>query len=364
MHIGNMKLWLGLGVAGMVAATLVLFGVSLSNTPEVEATTGDFNRIIVEIEQADKEFKVDKAGPNTFTCQSTGEMVPALFKDLKVSKDDDPNNDQQIEIWSGDFTSCAVTDNEGEVGITISLVPASPVNTLVIKACHLQDVGLDGPVRKAECIAKSTGVNTWTAYFVAKVNDGNLAGVTDIVVGNLNANIGYFYCIVKTDHELPSNLITTHLQCNIDINNPAGQPPPGFTPPSWDDTCDSLAARVPPECVPGQLRNPSETGPNMIAGPPPPPPYTSLTPQVGRGEYFPNGADAHDYADNPVTCSTACSVVVSCFEDTGPFQGTGPNIIAKAVLLDPKNPVSVGVNTMKDMVKEMKVEGEYKRRLI
>ena len=48
-------------------------------------------------------------------------------------------------------------------------------------------------------------------------NDGNLAGVSDILVGDLNIKSSAFYCIVKTDHELSTNAITTYLQCNIDI---------------------------------------------------------------------------------------------------------------------------------------------------
>ena len=45
MHIGNIRLWLGLGVAGMVAAIVVLFGVGLSDTPNAEATDDGFDRI-------------------------------------------------------------------------------------------------------------------------------------------------------------------------------------------------------------------------------------------------------------------------------------------------------------------------------
>ena len=80
---------------------------------------------------------------------------------------------------------------------------------------------------------------------IVEKNDGSLAGVTDIVVGSVNSGAGLFYCIVKTEHETVDNAITTWLQCNIDIEG-AGVAPTTNTPPTWDDTCDELAARVPP----------------------------------------------------------------------------------------------------------------------
>ena len=472
MRIGNLKLWLGLGVAGMVAAILVLFGTSLNDTPAAEATDGgfdrieisvgkpaalknikkvntatfeckappmgplagtqkaalnnqnpedpatlhhevwgrtfpqkctgninivltrlngmgplvikgctlknknsgknaicdltntgtntwkaahgqkaNFNRIVVEVGKPDKDWKVVKGDQrNTFECQTNGEMVKAEYKDHLKNENPDKPEVRDHEVWSGTFV------NKCDGGVQINLVP-DPANTavMVIKACHLQNVGPNGPVTKANCKAlrvPSTvaGTEEWKATIVEKKNDGNLAGVSDIVVGSVNSGAGLFYCIVKTDHELPSNAITTYLQCNIDIEG-AGVAPTTNTPPSWDDTCDELAARVPPECVPGSLNNPSETGADAIAGPPPPPPYTNLVPQIGRGFYYPGGVGSPGGV-----CAKDCTVVTSCFQDVGPIKGTGPNIISTAVLLNPKVENSIMADTNGDTVKDTKVD--------
>ena len=359
MHIGNMKLWLGLAVTGMVAAIVVLFGASLNQTPDAEAggLGGQFNRIVVEVDRPDKENKV--AG-GQFTCQATGEVVQAEFKDLIVGKDDDPNSSQEIEVWSGTFVNlCFVSDNvPGGTGIAINLVPIIPGNAMLIKACHLQVLGTGGAEEKAACIAKPGGSNTWKAFFVERVNDGESAGVTDIVVGSVNTGAGLFYCIVKTDHNTSDNSVISHSQCNIDIAG-AGVAPTANTPPSWHDTCVTLSMRVPPECLltvgssGSQLNNPSETGADAIAGPPPPPPYTSLEPQTGIGEFYPAGVGAPAFAN----CGAIdCIVTRSCFADTGPIKGTGPNIMSITVTFDPNNPVTIQADTDGDTVKDTPVD--------
>ncbi len=190
-------------------------------------------------------------------------------------------------------------------------------------------------------------------------NDGNLAGVSDIVVGDINSGQGLFYCIVKTDHASATNEIKTHVQCNIDL--PDGGVAPledPITPPSWHDTCEALSERVPPECLIGpgssdsQLNNPSETGADALAGPPPPPPYTNLVPAIGLGAFYPGGAGAPD----GVCGATDCTVVTSCFEDTGPISGTGPNIISRVTLLDPKGGTTIMADTDGDTVKDTQVD--------
>ncbi|MCH8008719.1 MAG: hypothetical protein IIC91_07625, partial [Chloroflexi bacterium] len=196
---------------------------------------------------------------------------------------------------------------------------------------------------------------TGTDVLLQPPNDGSLGGVSDILVGSVNTGAGLFYCIAKTDHDTSDNAITTYLQCNIDIVG-GGVAPTTNTPPSWDDTCDELAARTPPECVPGQLNNPSETGADAIAGPPPPPPYTSLAPSIGRGFYYPGGAGAPDLPSGATCGSTDCTVVTSCFEDVGPVKGTGPNIISTALLLDPKGEITVQADTDGDTVKDTQVD--------
>ena len=75
-------------------------------------------------------------------------------------------------------------------------------------------------------------------------NDGSLGGVSDILVGDIATGAGSFYCIAKTDHATSNNEVKTALQCNIDIEN-AGLPPTSDTPPTWEATCETLAARDP-----------------------------------------------------------------------------------------------------------------------
>ncbi len=82
------------------------------------------------------------------------------------------------------------------------------------------------------------------------INDGSLAGVSDIVAGSVNTGAGLFYCITKTDHQAGDNQIRTFQQCNVDIEDGGVAPNPNV-PPTWKETCDALADRNPPECVEG-----------------------------------------------------------------------------------------------------------------
>ena len=137
-------------------------------------------------------------------------------------------------------------------------------------------------------------------YRAKPCNDGNLGGVSDIVVGSVNTGAGLFYCIVKTDHDTKDNAIKTALQCNIDIEG-GGVAPTTNTPPTWGDTCLTLSLRIPPECeavsaLNNELNNPSETGADAIAGPPPPPPYTNLAPSKGLGFFYPAGTCPDPFA--------------------------------------------------------------------
>ena len=365
MHIGNMKFWLGLGVTAIIAMVM-LFGASLNNdTERASAQEGEvatftgFTRIVVGIAKPDKKFKVDKENPNNrFLCKEDAAgnqnvVVPAVYKDHKK----DFNEGEllpDLEVWSGTFPIKCVTP------VNIHLVPAppnspgAPPNILMIKVCLLFNGAKTAvclPVTKPPPDPNPKGIQAWQIDpLVIKINDGNLAGVSDIVVGSVNSGAGLFYCIVKTDHETSDNSITTYLQCNIDIEG-GGVAPTTNTPPSWDDTCDELAARVPPECVPGSLNNPSETGADALAGPPPPPPYTNLVPQIGRGFYYPGGVGSPGGV-----CAKDCTVVTSCFQDVGPIKGTGPNIISTAVLLNPKVENSIMADTNGDTVKDTKVD--------
>ena len=172
-----------------------------------------------------------------------------------------------------------------------------------------------------------------------------------ILIGDLNAGIGLIYCIAKVDHQATTNAIQIALQCNSDIDN-FGLPPTTNAPPSWQDTCDTLAELEPPECVPGQLQNPTETGPDTIAGPPPPPPYTIQAPQRGRGFFYPGGVGA----PGGVCGTTDCSIITACFKETGPIDGTGPNKMVTATTMDPKNPVTVMVDSDGDTIKDTQVD--------
>ena len=149
--------------------------------------------------------------------------------------------------------------------------------------------------------------------------------------------VGFFSCIAKVDYNPLSNALRSAQQCNNDLPNWA-LPPNDDIPPTWEDTCEALADRIPPECIAGDLTVPGEPGPDLKAGPPPPPPYTLQAPSISSGTYFPGGAGAPPSAN----CgATNCSVVTSCFEDAGPVEGPGPNIIWTTVLLDPLNPSSM-----------------------
>ena len=170
-------------------------------------------------------------------------------------------------------------------------------------------------------------------------NDGSLGGVSDILVGDVATGAGSFYCIAKTDHATSNNEVKTALQCNIDIEN-AGLPPTSDTPPTWENTCETLAARDPSECVAGDLHNSSEPGADALAGPPPPPPYTTQAPSKGYGFFYPGGAGS----PGGVCGSTDCTVVTSCFEEVGSPDDTGPNVIWTTVILDPKAGATVDVD--------------------
>jgi len=88
-------------------------------------------------------------------------------------------------------------------------------------------------------------------------NDGVTAGVSDLLVtlpgfDPINTNIGLFYCIAKTDHA-PDDELTVYLQCNIDVADGGVAPNPDV-PPSWNDTCEELADRDPPQCIVGEAQ--------------------------------------------------------------------------------------------------------------
>ena len=169
-------------------------------------------------------------------------------------------------------------------------------------------------------------------------NDGSLGGVSDILIGDIANGAGIFYCIAKTDHATITNEVKTALQCNIDLEH-AGLAPSGTTPPTWEDTCETLAARVPAECVAGQLQNSSEPGPDELMGPPPPPPYTTQAPSKGYGFLYPAGTSPDD-----VCGAVDCTVVTTCFEEVGSPDDTGPNVIWTIVILDPKAGTTVDID--------------------
>ncbi len=171
--------------------------------------------------------------------------------------------------------------------------------------------------------------------------------VSDVLVGSLNSGAGLFYCITKTQHATSTNEIRTYSQCNIDIEN-AGIAPTTNTPPTWEDTCAALAARPTPECVAGQLRNPSEPGPDGLAGPPPPPPFTIYAPSEGEGTYYASGG--------PGCGASACTVVTTCFRTAGPVKGPGPNIIWTATILNPKVGATVQADADGHTVKDTQVD--------
>jgi len=86
-------------------------------------------------------------------------------------------------------------------------------------------------------------------------NTGSTAGVSDLIVtlpgfDPINTNIGLFYCISKTDHA-PDDALTVYLQCNIDVADGGVAPNPDV-PPTWNDTCEELADRDPPQCIVGE----------------------------------------------------------------------------------------------------------------
>ena len=154
MHIGNIRLWLGLGVAGMVAAIVVLFGVGLSNTPEAEATSGDgFDRIEIQVAKSDPAFlKVSSA---FFTC-NTPTQGPVIGKFEKHLDNVNPNDPPDIhhEVWSGTFPNKCT----GTVSITLTRFTGS--DPLVIKGCVLENKTSG---KKALCETEALGGDMFTA---------------------------------------------------------------------------------------------------------------------------------------------------------------------------------------------------------
>ncbi|MCH7578877.1 MAG: hypothetical protein IIB22_01385 [Chloroflexi bacterium] len=424
MHIGNMKLWLGLGVAAFVAF-VVLLGFAPSTPTFATAfppvhSCGDATIIsqdeanlteITNLVPDDKKLDIAIVGdwPDNGFHGIANKIVGKLIAKGTLNRPVDkvqtlqdaiaainaaytanantPLNVLIVDHAVGDGLQHIGADIIGNVGATeidnkakFVAAVAGKIKTLKFVSCgvaagakgqtfleKLQDqlgaqkvsgftntvYAFPGLALLDPCFLATLKCNTfyvWKGFKKNVDNDGNLAGVSDILVGDINVNVGFFYCIVKTDHESATNAITTYLQCNIDIPG-AGTAETFNTPPPWDDTCDELALRDPPECVTGQLNNPSETGADTIPGPPPPPPYTSLAPSIGRGFYYPGGVGSPGGV-----CAKDCTVVTSCFEDVGAIKGTGPNIIATAVLLNPKVENSIMADTDGDTVKDQKVD--------
>ncbi len=156
-------------------------------------------------------------------------------------------------------------------------------------------------------------------------NDGNLAGVSDILVGDITENVALFWCISKTDHADGTNEIKNSLQCNIDV---PGQGETTDTPPGWCDLANACNPSV------GEADLTPGTGGPL---------YSTLAPSKGFGEYYPDGNNAPAAASCYVIGDKAqvlqpCIYTISCFEDVGPPSGLGPNILTAATVLDPKNP--------------------------
>ncbi len=179
-------------------------------------------------------------------------------------------------------------------------------------------------------------------------NDGSLGGVSDIVVGSVNTGTGLFSCIAKTDHSAGDNSITTYLQCDLK-NVVADSSVLPIAPPAWRETCVSLSEREPPACVPGQLNEASEAGAGTTVAPAPP--YTGQAPMIGRGFYYPGGTSPSN-----VCAANDCTIVTSCFQDTGPIVGTGPNIIWMAIIKDPKGGGTFQADTDGDTLGDTQVD--------
>ena len=178
------------------------------------------------------------------------------------------------------------------------------------------------------------------------------SSVSDILVGSVNTGAGLFYCITNTIRNTITNAVQTFQQCNTDIEG-AGVAPTTNTPPTWEDTCDTLEAANPGDCPEGSLNNASEPGADALAGPPPPPPYAMSAPSAGLGLFYANGAGVPAGSD---CMSTDCTVVTTCFEDTGPIKGTGPNIIWTVTILNPNSGTTVQADTDGDTVKDQQVD--------
>ncbi|MCH8994244.1 MAG: hypothetical protein IH959_04665 [Chloroflexi bacterium] len=163
-------------------------------------------------------------------------------------------------------------------------------------------------------------------------------------------SIGLFHCIVNLEHDLTTNVIQTRQQCVTEI------PAVEETPPTWEDTCEALAARVPPECVAGELslKDPVE-GPDGVSGPPPPPPYSlhppsvSIPPTVSSGHYFPNG-------ELSLCPGAPCSVITWCQEDVGSPGDVGPNVVWRIIIFNPGKPSTMQLDTDGDTSEDTQVK--------
>ena len=363
MHIGNTKLWLGLAAIATVLMLLLVLG-TFAGTERASAQEGDTAFTPLGAGAADTHWggavrAIRPSNQSVIVLLGAGGAVTPSGVDVTIAgcgatvPAAPVIGRKHIWTWTDPAfpNKCKLDGAAINVAVSDTAAPG-PKGILVLNYNSLALVGWTwlSPKTPAGEAEGPAGGGDFT------LNDGSLAGVSDIVVGSVNTGAGLFYCIVKTDHNSTSNQVVTALQCNIDIEG-AGIAPTTNTPPSWGDTCLTLSERIPSECdavsaLNNELNNPSETGADAIAGPPPPPPYTNLQPSIGIGEYYPTGAGSPD----GVCGTTDCTVVTSCFRDVGPIKGTGPNIISTAVLLDPKNGVTIQADTDGDTVKDTQVD--------
>ncbi len=154
----------------------------------------------------------------------------------------------------------------------------------------------------------------------------------------------FLHCIVRVNHTV-GNALHTDQQCNNDIPD-LGRG--DGEPPTWEDTCESLATRTPSECTPGALR---AAGPDATPGPPGPPPYTLHSADTTATAVF--------YPEGTTGCgSTPCTILEWCFEEEGSPDGAGvgPNISWRIVLLDPANPESMQLDLDGDTVPDPQID--------
>lgn len=161
-------------------------------------------------------------------------------------------------------------------------------------------------------------IQSLNAYLVAGPVSGHTcidtppeqAGVYDMLVHWPGQPYnGFFHCIVKVNHGPATDELTTAQQCNTDL---PGLGEASNTPPTWEDTCETLAGRNPPECVAGDLSldDSTEGGADSVPGPPPPPPYTLQGPSTSTTGTF--------YIDGSSECGTTpCDILYWCFQETG-----------------------------------------------